>query len=238
MDTIKKDMTDYWSRRVEKFSCLRQREFVSEKHGLWLTELRQLLPRQKNLNILDIGTGTGFFAFLLAEQGHHVTGIDLTPDMIAEAQRIAQEHGFSVDFRIMDAESPSLSSHSFDVIVTRKLTWTLPDLAKAYQKWHALLKPQGILINFDADYCREKPPVLLPKHHAHQDVSTELMSEYERMKGILRLTQNPRPMWDAELLESAGFSNIKIDTGAWKRIYHTMDELYDPTPGFVITATA
>lgn len=238
MNTIKKDMTNYWSRRVEKFSGLRQREFASEKHRLWLMELSRLLPRRKKLNILDIGTGTGFFAFLLTEQGHQVTGIDLTPDMIAEAKRIAQGHGFPVNFQIMDAESPNLPSRSFDAIVTRKLTWTLPDLAKAYQKWHELLKPGGILINFDADYCRENPPASLPDHHAHQDVSTELMSEYERMKGILRPMQSPRPMWDAELLGAAGFSNIAIDTGVWQRIYHTMDEFYDPTPGFVITATA
>lgn len=238
MDTIKNNMANYWSRRVENFSHLRQREFASEKHEQWLAELDRYLPSGQKLNILDIGTGTGFFAFLLAERGHCVTGIDLTADMIAEAKRIAGRMGFPADFYVMDGENPDFPPHSFDAIVTRKLTWALPNLPRAYQKWHELLKPGGILINFDADYCREKPPASLPEHHAHQEVGTDLMKEYERMKDVLRPTQRPRPQWDTELLAAAGFDHITVDAGVWQRIYREKDEFYDPTPGFAIAATA
>lgn len=238
MDAIKNDMTNYWSQRAEKFSLLRQREFASEKHEQWLAELERYLPPGRKLDILDIGTGTGFFAFLLAERGHRVTGIDLTPDMIMEAKKTAGRIGLSPDFYIMDGENPDFPPRTFDAIVTRKLTWALPNLPRTYQKWHELLKPGGILINFDADYCREEPPSSLPEHHAHQDVGEELMKEYERMKGILRPTQRPRPGWDAELLTLAGFSRITIDTCVWRRIYREENEFYDPTPGFAIAATA
>ena len=54
---------------------------------------------------MDIGTGTGFFALLLAEQGHHVTGIDLTPDMIRKAKQIAEKLNLSVEFSVMDGEN-------------------------------------------------------------------------------------------------------------------------------------
>ena len=238
MDTIKNDMTNYWSKRAEKFSLLRQREFASEKHEQWLAELGRYLPAGRKLDILDIGTGTGFFAFLLAERGYHVTGIDLTPDMIMEAKKTAGKMGIPLDFYRMDGENPDFPPHSFDAIVTRKLTWALPDLPRTYRNWHRLLKPGGMLINFDADYCREEPPVSLPEHHAHQDVGKELMKEYERMKSVLRPTQRPRPEWDARLLDLAGFSHITIDTGVWQRIYTEKDEFYDPTPGFAIAATA
>ena len=238
MNRIKEDMAQYWSRRVEKFSALRQREFAGEKHEQWMAELERHIPMGEKLNILDIGTGTGFFAFLLAEKGHHVTGIDLTPDMIKEAKRIADRLNFSVDFFVMDAEKPDFSSKSFDVIVTRKLTWALPNLPLAYQSWHELLKPGGIMVNFDADYCREQSSAALPPHHAHQNVGVELMQEYERMKNILRPSQKPRPQWDTELLLQAGFSNIAVDYGVWQRVYTKMDEFYDPTPGFAVSATA
>lgn len=238
MDTIKNDMANYWSRRAENFSRLRQREFASEKHEQWLAELDRYLPRGRKLDILGIGTGTGFFAFLLAERGHHVTGIDLTPDMIREAKKTAERIGISPDFYSMDGEAPDFPPRSFDAIVTRKLTWALPDLPRTYRNWHRLLKPGGIFINFDADYCREKPPSSLPAQHAHQDVGEELMSEYERMKNLLRPTQRPRPEWDAELLALAGFSHITIDPDVWQRVYREKDEFYDPTPGFAISATA
>ena len=85
MEKIKQEMAGYWSRRVEQFSALRCREFGSEKHRQWQEELEKYLPAGRALDILDIGTGTGFLAFLLAERGHRVTGIDLTAEMIAEA---------------------------------------------------------------------------------------------------------------------------------------------------------
>ena len=39
MNTIKEDMTKYWSHRVAKFSVLRQKEFACEKHEQWAAEL-------------------------------------------------------------------------------------------------------------------------------------------------------------------------------------------------------
>lgn len=238
MEAIKKDMTRYWSRRVEKFSALRRRELDSEKHRRWLDELLCRLPAGRPLSILDIGTGTGFFALLLAGCGHSVTGIDLTPGMIAEAERTAGSLHIPADFRVMDAENPDFPAHSFDAVVTRKLTWTLPHLPLAYRRWHELLKPGGVLINFDADYCRERQGAPLPAHHAHEDIGAGLMEEYTRMKEALRPMQSPRPQWDVSLLADAGFDNISVDTGIWQRIYREIDEFYDPTPGFAITATA
>ena len=87
MEAIKREITDYWTGRVEKFEQLRLDELNSPKRRLWLEEVRGHLPRGRKLNILDIGTGTGFFAFLLAAEGHWVTGIDLTPEMINGARR-------------------------------------------------------------------------------------------------------------------------------------------------------
>ena len=138
----------------------------------------------------------------------------------------------------MDGEAPELPPHVFDVIVTRKLTWTLPHLDLAYRNWHRLLKPGGVLVNFDADYCREKEERPLPAHHAHQDIAAELLGEYESMKAQLRPMQRPRPQWDAELLRAAGFHDVTVDFGVWGRVYQEIDEFYDPTPGFAVSAIA
>ena len=223
MESMKARTAGYWSRRAEQFAGQRMREYCSDKHALWLEELHKYLPTGAPLSILDVGTGTGFFAMLLGAEGHRVTGIDLCADMIDQARK---------------TERPDLAPASFDAVITRNLTWGLPHLGEAYRAWHGLLRPGGVLVNFDADYCREDKNQPLPARHAHQDIGAELMAEYESLKEQLRPGQRPRPQWDRELLEEAGFRRIQVDLSVWKRIYSSFDEFYNPTPIFVITAQA
>lgn len=152
MELIKHRVAHYWSHRAEAFEAQRLREFDSEKRARWLAEFFRYLPQGRPLRVLDIGTGTGFFACLFAAEGHEATGIDLTPDMIKHAEHMAAVLGLDATFRIMDAENPDFEPESFDVLVTRNLTWTLPHVEKAYREWYRILKPGGVLINFDADY--------------------------------------------------------------------------------------
>lgn len=238
MKDIKNRITDYWSKRAEEFAKQRIKEFKSEKHELWMREFEKYIDTENKLKILDVGTGTGFFAFLLASAGHSVTGIDLTEEMIAEANKISADINVDTKFCVMDAENPEFEPDSFDMIVSRNLTWTLPHLDKAYESMHRLLKPGGVLINFDADYCREKKVEKLPENHAHKLISQDMMQEYENIKDILRPDQEARPVWDKKLLDAAGFKSVEIDTGVWKRIYSSFDEFYNPTPIFKITAIA
>ena len=238
MDTIKNRISSYWSQRAETFSAQRFREFESEKHALWLNEFKKYFPENQTLDILDVGTGSGFFALLLGGEHHRVVGIDLCEEMIAEARRCSEFLNIPAQFYAMDAENPDLRPESFDAIVTRNLTWTLPHLPEAYRNWHTLLKPGGILVNFDADYCREGKNQALPENHAHKNLAPSLMREYESIKDTLRAEQLPRPQWDIELLSQAGFHDIQVDCSVWKRIYHSFDEFYNPTPIFVITAQA
>ena len=205
----------------------------------WLTEFRKYLPQGKPLRVLDIGTGTGFFACILAEQGHDATGIDLTPDMVEHAEHMAAVLGLDASFLVMDAENPQFAPESFDVLVTRNLTWTLPHIAKAYREWYQLLKPGGVLINFDADYCaalEDEDEIELPENHAHKLVPEDLTKENEAITMELSAYQGPRPQWDVQLLVEAGFERICVDMGVYRRIYAEIDEFYNPTPIFTIAA--
>ena len=66
---------------------------------------------------------------------------------------MARVLGLDVQFQVMDAEKTDFAEDSFDALVTRNLTWTLPHVGEAYREWFRILKPGGVLINFDADYC-------------------------------------------------------------------------------------
>ena len=239
MELIKHRVAHYWSHRAESFETQRLREYDSEKRERWLAEFCRYLPQGKPLRILDVGTGTGFFACILAAEGHQTTGIDLTPDMIEHAEHMAAVLGLDAQFRIMDAEEPDFPAESFDVLVTRNLTWTLPHLEKAYREWYHLLKPGGMLINFDADYyaaLEDDEEQELPENHAHKLVPDEMKAENDSITMEIGAYQQPRPQWDVQLLVEAGFERVIVDMGVYRRIYAEIDEFFNPTPIFAIVA--
>lgn len=45
--------------------------------------------------------------------------------------------------KILDAEKPEFPDATFDVVVSRNLTWTLPHAEEAYREWTRVLKKGG-----------------------------------------------------------------------------------------------
>ena len=236
MDELKRAIRDYWAGREEKFEALRLDEFNSDMRGRWLDELHRYLPEGRSLDILDIGTGTGFFCFLLAAEGHRMTGIDLTEAMIEGARHTAARLGMDPAFMVMDAEAPDFAPGSFDAIVTRNLTSFLPNLPEAYRRWHGLLREGGVLVNFDGDYHYARSDAPLPANHAHKDLTEAQNRAYARLADELKAVQQPRPMWDLPMLRQAGFRDIRVDRDCYGRVYREIDRFYNPTPIFCITA--
>ena len=237
-DDRKEKIAAYWTKRSDSFLEQRRAELHSPLADRWMEEIRKYLPENGRLKILDVGCGTGFFTILLAKQGHHVTGIDLTSDMIANSQILAKEEQVSCDFQVMDAEHLSFQDESFDVVISRNLTWTLPEAAQAYKEWTRVLKPGGILLNFDANYGATNFAETsdLPENHAHNKLGNSLMQECEDIKRQLPISSYLRPAWDVEELGKTGMEQISIDLGLSRRVYKEKDEFYNPTPMFAIAA--
>lgn len=235
---IKNRIINYWSRRSGDFARLRRDELNSYMADLWLEEIRKYLP-DKPCRILDIGTGSGFFAILLGKAGHYVEGIDLTASMIEEAKILAAKSGVNSVFKVMDAENLLYPDESFDIVLSRNLTWTLPHPRKAYGEWHRVLKQGGMLLNFDADYGKEhlvQDLNSLPQNHAHHNINSDLLAECDSIKANLDISQLRRPQWDSSVLQQIGFAHVDTDETVGKRIYSQHDEFYNPTPLFLIRA--
>ena len=238
-DDRKEKIAAYWTKRSDSFLEQRRAELHSALADRWLEEIRKYLPETTPLRILDVGCGTGFFTILLAKQGHQVTGTDLTPDMVANARILAKEEQVNCDFEIMDAEHLSFADNSFDVVISRNLTWTLPEAAQAYKEWTRVLKPGGVLLNFDANYgaVNFAETSDLPENHAHNQLGNSLMQECEDIKRQLPISSYIRPAWDVEELGKVGMEQISIDLGVSRRMYKEKDAFYNPTPMFAIAAT-
>ncbi len=68
--------------------------------------------------ILDVACGTGNLAIPAARTGAQVTGIDIAPNLLEQAQAWARSEGLSVRFEEGDAEQMPYANASFDAIVT------------------------------------------------------------------------------------------------------------------------
>lgn len=96
--------------------------------------------------VADLGCGTGTLSVLLAEAGHHVYGLDFSPEMVRLAREKASALGLPAQFVEGDAADPPLSARSFDVVLSRHVLWALPDPAAALRNWQRLLRPGGLLV--------------------------------------------------------------------------------------------
>lgn len=241
-DERKERIVKYWGKRSESFLSQRRGELHSSMAARWMEEIhKQVRAREeacagRKLKILDAGCGTGFFTVLLAKQGYEVIGTDLTPEMVENAGKLAREEQADCEFLQMDAENLDFADETFDVVISRNLTWTLPDVERAYREWVRVLKKGGILLNFDANYGMSDfaDTSNLPKSHAHHMVGDEMMRECEEIKRQLPISSYSRPAWDLETLGRMKLTDFAIDLGISSRIYIEKDEFYNPTPMFML----
>lgn len=77
-------------------------------------------------SVLDVGTGTGRAAFLLAAAGASVTGIDASNEMLAVAREQAARSGADVSFRVCDAHHLEFADRSFDAAVSLRVLMHTP----------------------------------------------------------------------------------------------------------------
>ena len=195
--------------------------------------------KMKSLRILDIGCGSGFFEVLLGREGHEVTGIDLTEEMIVNSKRLIEQNGpyaKPVNTLQMDAEKLAFADESFDVVISRNLTWTLPHPIEAYAEWNRVLKKGGMLLNFDAEYAKGAHNLYTDDNIAHKDISDKLKDECHAIYHMLTISNLDRPEWDKHVLLQSGFSKVDTDLNFCERIFAERDEFYIPDRMFMITA--
>ena len=96
---------------------------------------------------LDIATGTGHTAFALAPHVASVVGVDLTPEMLSEAERLRAERGIgNVVFRPADVHHLPFEDASFDLVTCRRAAHHFSDIALALREIRRVLRPGGRLV--------------------------------------------------------------------------------------------
>lgn len=96
-------------------------------------------------DVLEIAVGTGR-NLPYYPQEVQMTGIDLSPEMLAVARRRAEALGRDVDLRIGDAQSLDFPDASFDTVVVTLGLCTIPDPQAAVLEASRVLRPGGRLL--------------------------------------------------------------------------------------------
>ena len=148
---VKDTISEYWDWRSQTYTN-GIRGFDDEEKAVWKRELQAALNGKVGLKALDVGTGPGFLALILAEMGHAVTGVDISTGMIDRANDNARTMKLKADFRHADAERLPFEDESFDLLVNRHLLWTLPDPRGAVEEWARVLKPGGRIVAIEGSW--------------------------------------------------------------------------------------
>jgi len=144
---------EYWNEQAASFDDEPDHGLRDERvRAAWSRRLAAWLPEMPSI-VVDLGCGTGSLSVLVAEAGHDVLGVDLSPAMVERAQLKALPLDLPVRFVVGDAAKPDLDPGTIDVVLVRHLTWTLPDIGAALLRWAALLKPDGRLIAIEGRWC-------------------------------------------------------------------------------------
>jgi len=233
LENISKRIEKYWDTRSADFSRVRRMEIEGADFSTWNEIIKKHLPANKILKVLDVGTGAGFFAVLFSKIGCEVTGVDMSKKMLAEAEKNIAAFNCRADFFRMNAQELTFDAETFDVVISRNLTWTLPDAMEAYKQWHRVLKRGGILMNFDSDYGDKN--FTNETTCAKGEVEFEMLVECNEIKNSLRISTHTRPQWDMELLKSLGCT-VSFDADISDFVHRDKNLEYDAVPLFGIYA--
>lgn len=243
----------YWSKRAASYAEVHLQELTSAQKSIWSTflaaQIRQHFPKRDNasIKVLEVGTGPGFLAIILAQAGFQVSAIDYTASMLECAKRNALAAKQIVPFAIMDAEHLTYESATFDIVISRNLTWNLLNPAQAYNEWYRVLKTGGLLLNFDANWYRYLYDPAAKEAHlqdrrniaASTLVDDTAGTDVQAMEALALqsfLSKTERPEWDLDHLTALKMA-VSVDESVWQKLWTATEYLNNAsTPLFMLKA--
>ena len=158
-----------------------------------LARVVELGAPQADRPALDVATGTGHTAFALAPHVSRVVGIDLTPQMLAEGEKLARERCIAnAHFCLADAHALPFEAETFHLVTCRRAAHHFSDIARALREMRRVLCTGGRLVIDD----RSVP---------EDDFVDERMNDLDRLHDESHVRQYRPSEWE-RMLSTSGFA--------------------------------
>lgn len=139
-DEVTEDVRRFYDRVAPRYDqVIRLAEWLLFKDG------RRWAATQARGDTLEIAIGTGRNLPYYADDVR-LTGIDISPAMLALAQERAQRLGRQVELRVGDAQALAFPDSSFDTVLSTLSLCTIPDAERAVREAARVLRPGGRLV--------------------------------------------------------------------------------------------
>src|SRR5215469_8663320 len=157
--------------------------YVASAYEAELQErLTRLLPWHQGMTVLDVGTGTGYLAGMMAPLVGDVIGVDCTPAMLTRAgEKMARAGYRHVSFREGMAEKLPLTTGSVDVAMCHMLLHHVVSPRTALAELRRVVRPGGYVVIIDAHTHRHH---WTPEAFGDLHYGTDLRKLRKHMKAL------------------------------------------------------
>lgn len=127
------------------FASIYDRLMRDVPYAGWMSYLARLFAKHniKPIEILDIGCGTGNVTIPLAEMGYNLTGLDMSPEMLAVAEEKARNKGIAINWLCQDVRAMDLADLSFELVIS--MTDSLNYISNASELQHVFKQVRDLL---------------------------------------------------------------------------------------------
>lgn len=195
----------------------------------WRRTAVDALGKHKPQQILDIATGTGDFALLLAKRikPQHIVGADISEGMMAVGREKVKEEGLQnvISFQHEDCMQLSFPDGSFDAVTSSYGVRNFQNLDKGLQEMQRVLRPGGHLLIVELTPPPHFPMKQLFWLYAHvvMPLLGRLISHDDSAYTYLPASMEafPQPEQMEGILRKAGFAEVQ-----WRRFTFGISTMY------------
>ena len=113
-----------------------------ERYIRYIEKVKKINP---SMQLLEIGTGTGWFPMLCQKHGLKCKGLEISPQLIELAMQIGEQNGLAPDIELGNVEDDDIGKEKYDVIVASSVFEHVEHWRAGLKKAYDALKPGGVL---------------------------------------------------------------------------------------------